>query len=356
MADASVDRRDKPGDDRLADPCPTLLRAFATLFLLLTLLLSFPALAHESRPLTVVINQQTATHFLLTWRAPSSIDPRNAPALALGAPCTEQSRAMEGFTGRALYECAGGIEGARLSIDYPAYNPSVSSLVRVLWKSGEVSTQLLPPETTRWRAPAPETFSGVARSYFELGVKHIVIGVDHILFLIGLLILARTPRRVLVTVTGFTIAHSITLALVALNLVRVSVPAIEAAIALSIVFVAAEIARGNKNTLAWRRPIRVASTFGLLHGAGFAAVLGEIGLPQTEKLTALFFFNVGVEAGQVSLVLVAFAWLWFVTRARTVANKGAATPMPELATRLAGYGLGVVSAYWFLERAGALFA
>jgi len=316
------------------------------------------ALAHESRPLAIVIEEIEEDRYLLTWRAPASIDPGNAPAAALGAPCTEveKARGREPLAGRALYECPGGLEGAALTIAYPVYNPSVSSLVRVLWRSGEVSTELLGPQTAGWRAPAPETFSGVAKSYFGLGVKHILTGLDHILFLTGLLILARTPRRVLVTVTGFTLAHSLTLALVALDIVRVSVPAVEAAIALSVVFVAAEIARGDRMTLAWRRPILVAGAFGLLHGAGFAAVLSEIGLPQTEKLSALLFFNVGVEAGQVILVAAAFAWIWLIARARQFAHEGVPAPFPENAVTLAGYAVGIVSAYWFIGRLAALFA
>lgn len=327
------------------------------LVILLVLMSAGRALAHESRPLAIVIEEIGEDRYLLTWRAPASIDPGNRPAAALGAPCAEveNARGREPLAGRALYECPGGLENAALTIAYPIYNPSVSSLVRVLWRSGEVSTELLGPQTAQWRAPAPETFSGVAKSYFWLGVKHILTGLDHILFLTGLLILARTPRRVLVTVTGFTLAHSLTLALVALDVVRVSVPAVEAGIALSVVFVAAEIARGNRKTLAWRRPILVAGAFGLLHGAGFAAILAEIGLPQTEKLSALLFFNVGVEAGQVVLVAAAFAWFRLIAKARALAN-GARAPFPEDAVTLAGYALGIVSAYWFIGRVGALFA
>ncbi len=117
------------------------------------------------------------------------------------------------------------------------------------------------------------------------------------------MVIAGTWRRILITITGFTIAHSITLALSALGLVRVPIPAVEAAIALSIVFLAVEIVRGDKTSLTYRYPIAVSSSFGLLHGFGFAAVLGETGLPQTEIPAALLFFNVGVELGQIAFVL-----------------------------------------------------
>ncbi|NWG92876.1 MAG: HupE/UreJ family protein, partial [Parvularculaceae bacterium] len=150
---------------------------------------------------------------------------------------------------------------------------------------------------------------------------------------------------------GFTIAHSVTLALVALGLLRVSVPAVEAVIALSIVFLATEIARGDKTTLAWRRPVLVASAFGLAHGAGFAAALGEVGLPKTETLGALLFFNLGVEAGQVAIIAAVFAMLFAVRRAVPII---AALLRLGLFRRAGGYALGVVSGYWFIERAAAL--
>lgn len=322
------------------------------ILLLLFVLASGGALAHESRPLTIVIRETADARYILSAQPPASVAPENRPVVKLGAQCTEKDR----MSGGVPYECPGGLEGAPLTIDYPIYNPSVASLVRVLWRSGEVSTEVLGPEVREWRAPAPETFSGVAKSYFALGVKHILSGFDHIAFLIGLLILARTPSRVLVTVTGFTLAHSLTLALVALDVVRVSVPAVEAAIALSIVFVAAEIARGDRTSLAWRQPILVASSFGLLHGAGFAAILGAIGLPQVEKVPALLFFNIGVEAGQVMLVAVAFTWVWSVVKARAMIRGETLQPVAGRAVTLAGYALGIVSAYWFVGRLAALFA
>lgn len=319
---------------------------------LLFLTIAGAAAAHESRPLTIVIRETGETQYILSAQPPASVARENLPVVKLGAPCVEMDRVREGVP----YDCPGGLEGAPLTVDYPIYNPSVASLVRVLWRSGEISTQVLGPEVREWRAPAPETFSGVAKSYFALGVKHILSGFDHIAFLIGLLILARTPSRVLVTVTGFTLAHSLTLALVALDLVRVSVPAVEAAIALSIVFVAAEIARGDRRTLAWRQPILVASTFGLLHGAGFAAILGSIGLPQVEKIPALLFFNIGVEAGQVLLVAALFAWFRGVMKARAMVRGGTLQPVAGRAVTLAGYALGIVSAYWFVQRLAALLA
>lgn len=312
--------------------------------------------AHEARPLTVLVEERDEGRALMSWKAPSSIDQPNTPQVTLGGACRpidDGAAAPGAHSGHRVYMCGPGLEGLTLSVSYPLYNPSVSTLVRLTRANGEVHTAALGPDAKEWTAPPPATFAGVARSYFALGVEHILIGIDHILFFLGLLVLARTPRRVLITATGFTIAHSLTLALVALDKLTVSIPAVEACIALSIVFVAAEIARGKRTTLAWRRPVLVASTFGLLHGAGFAAALGEIGLPQTEKPAALLFFNLGVEAGQVLLALGAFGTAFAVSRF------GEALRIPARPTalleRAAGYGLGIVSAYWFFERSAALF-
>ena len=134
--------------------------------------------------------------------------------------------------------------------------------------------------------PDAENRFAVATEYTWLGIEHIWIGIDHLLFVACLLFIAKTSRRVLITITGFTVAHSITLALSALDLVRIPTPPVEAAIALSVVFMAWEIAKGNMNSLTHRYPIAVSSSFGLLHGFGFAAVLRDIGLPQDKRFVS----------------------------------------------------------------------
>jgi hypothetical protein len=203
-----------------------------------------------------------------------------------------------------------------------------------------------------WRGP-PETAGGVAREYLRLGVGHILGGADHLLFLACLIFVARTRRRILITVTGFTLAHSITLALAALGWVRVPVAPVEAAIALSIVFVATEIARNRRDTLTWRHPIAVASSFGLLHGFGFAAVLREVGLPQTELPMALLFFNLGVELGQV-LFIAALLVGWAIARRLLAAlEHWSATAALEHLRVPVAYGVGCISSYWLIARVAA---
>lgn len=312
-----------------------------------------PARAHDSRPLFIELTESDGLRVDLKSMAPAAVTREDAPRVALKAPCTEERReAADPLRQRAVYVCA--IKDAAITINWPSFNPSLSSLIRVVYANGETRTAILDPSSTEWHAAAPDSFSGVAKSYFRIGVEHIAGGVDHLLFLGGLLIIAGGFRRTLVTITGFTLAHSLTLALVALGLVRISVPATEAVIALSIVFLATEIVRGDRTTLAWRRPVLVASAFGLVHGAGFAAALDEIGLPKTETLAALFFFNVGVEAGQIVAIATVFAAALLARRFALLSSAGGIDA--PLAQRVAGYGLGAISAYWFIARLAALFA
>ena len=202
--------------------------------------------------------------------------------------------------------------------------------------------------------------SAVAKTYTVLGIQHILEGIDHLLFVLCLIIVAGINRKLLITITGFTLAHSITLALAALGVLNIPVPPVEAVIALSIVFLATEIAKtcrdeasgeggGNRDSLTYRYPVTVSMSFGLLHGFGFAAVLSEIGLPRTEIPTALLFFNVGVELGQlafIAAVILAFALL------RLVANRVSLVPgsFPHLAPKFAAYAIGTIAAYWTIER------
>lgn len=144
------------------------------------------------------------------------------------------------------------------------------------------------------------------------------------------------------TITGFTIAHSITLALSALDMVRLPIAAIESAIALSIVFLAIEIVKGPRDTLTWRRPLVVSGSFGLLHGFGFAAVLREIGLPQAGLVQGLFAFNVGIELGQILFAAVLISILAAVRRIPVGGLR------VDLAQRLAGYAIGVTSSFWLI--------
>lgn len=311
-------------------------------------LITISAFAHDARPLFIDIKEAGAGAVYMTWRTPASVDEGQAPIIELpGCEALAGQPPAHKLQGVASYHCPAGLSETKISVQYPLYNPSISTLIRVTFSNGETHSAALDPSVREWRIPPKESFSGAAKSYFRIGVIHILGGVDHLLFLIGLLYIARTPRRILTAVTGFTIAHSLTIFLVALNILRVSVPAVETVIALSIVFLASEIARNNHETFTWRRPIFVAGAFGLVHGAGFAAALSEIGLPQTEKISALLFFNIGVEAGQLVFVLIVFLIAYLA------AHKIKSLPIKMTAMQFQtalGYALGGISAFWFIKR------
>jgi hydrogenase/urease accessory protein HupE len=210
---------------------------------------------------------------------------------------------------------------------------------------------MLAPNEEVWTVPEAMTRSRVARDYLVLGVEHIIGGLDHLLFVLGLLVIARTPRRILLAVTGFTLAHSITLSLSSLALISIPIVPVEAAIALSILFLAHEISRQQHDSLTYRYPMLVSFGFGLLHGLGFASALGEIGLVSDEVFTSLLFFNLGVEAGQVLFILAVMALVWLLRRlpvsAMTNAGGAGTTRRMDL---VASYLIGIPSAYWLIER------
>jgi hydrogenase/urease accessory protein HupE len=319
----------------------------------------FPsALAHDSRPVSVRIEQKDSDLFQAQWHVPGSVEYKNIPfptmpngCLAVGTSSLQRQPGT--IIGDQLYRCSGGLPGNAVGLAYPHFNPSLTTVIRITWMSGQVQTGVLGPEQATWTVPDKETVSGVSRHYFGLGMSHIFSGYDHLLFLICVLFIARTPRRIIATVTGFTLAHSVTLALAALGVIHVSVLLVEALIALSIVFVAAEIARNNKETLTFQYPFAVTGVFGLLHGLGFASVLGEIGLPQTQLPLALLLFNVGIEVGQ--LIIVAAVLLPIFLFKKPLARFFESGSLSPATLRLAAiYPVGLLAAYWMFDRMGGL--
>lgn len=338
---------------------------------LVLLLAAAPATAHESRPLYVQFTETDPGLYIAYWKVPTSLPQGALPSPVLPASCTAEAEpAMQqrddAYEFQQRFSCAEGLSGQTVGIHFPVLNPSITSLVQVKLASGEQHLKILKPGEENWVVPERENRLAVASQYTALGVEHIWVGIDHLLFVACLVFVAATPRRLLFTITGFTLAHSATLALSALDLVRVPVPPVEAAIALSVVFLAYEIAKGDKSSFALRYPIAVSTTFGLLHGFGFAAVLREIGLPQTELPTALLFFNVGVEIGQVLFVAALLAAYWTLMLAArllgpslTTIAPGAtvAAPVAEAAslapaflTLPAAWLIGGVASFWMIER------
>jgi len=224
-------------------------------------------------------------------------------------------------------------------------------LVRVERLDGTTQVTRLTPSAPSFVVEAAPRAMQVAATYLKLGVEHILGGIDHLLFVLALLILVKGRRRLIWTVTAFTVAHSLTLAAATLGFVHVPGPPVEAAIALSIVFVAAEIIRSRQGEagLTERYPWVVAFTFGLLHGLGFASALNQIGLPQSAIPVALLFFNVGVEIGQLLFIA---AVLIVVALARQVIRRVPVTG-PAWAWRVPPYAIGSVAAFWVIQRIAA---
>ncbi|WP_340318292.1 HupE/UreJ family protein [Rhizorhabdus argentea] len=310
-----------------------------------------PASAHDAFPLLINVRQAGGALFSVDLRLPPSYPEPFKPSVQIDKQCTRVAGAGHDG-GTDLYRCPRGLGGA-LRLIYPGSAPAVPGLVRISWASGESRSLLLKPGETRVALPQPESRAGVAGQYLRLGIEHILTGFDHLLFLICLLWLAGGFRRILLTITGFTVAHSITLALSALGWVEVAVPPVEAAIALSIVFLAVEIYKGSRDTLSWRYPIVVSSSFGLLHGFGFAAVLGQIGLPQTELVTGLLFFNIGVEIGQLIFVMAAIT-LYLILR-KAWAHMRLRANAPVIMRHASAAVVGTLASYWLVERTVALF-
>jgi hypothetical protein len=221
-------------------------------------------------------------------------------------------------------------------------------LVRLARLDGSEQLERLSPGATSFTAvPSPGPLEVIV-SYTVLGIEHILLGIDHLLFVAALLMLVRGPRALVFTITAFTIAHSITLALATLGVIDVPRAPVEAMIALSIMFVAVEILRREQGhpSLASEQPWLVAFSFGLLHGLGFAGALAEVGLPESSIPLALLFFNVGVEIGQLIFVCVLLAT---VAPVRRLAGRVA----PRWSTVLPAYAIGGLASYWLVERIAA---
>ena len=315
------------------------MRGLRTCWVALLALFVGTAFGHELSMAEMQLRETTRGEFLWQWTASE----KRAAADDL-TPVWPQGCETDA---NVLHCGAGGLQGP-LSIRGVGERYS-AVLVKVFWLDGQsrVYTLTAGQPTVQLYGAADDRrgIGEIASAYLVLGVEHILSGIDHLLFVIGLLFLVGFNRRLLWTITAFTAAHSLTLASSALGWLVLRPPPVEATIALSIVLVAREaLHRGP--TLARRWPALLAFLFGLVHGLGFAGALKEIGLPDNHLLVALLTFNVGVEIGQ--LMTVAAAWLLWRVAARW--------PRLALARSAALYGIGVVAACWSWQRVAAIFA
>jgi len=222
------------------------------------------------------------------------------------------------------------------------------ALIRVQLADGRAVRGLVNAEHAVFRVPDRESVLSVVRGYVGLGVEHLLTGLDHVLFVVGLVLLVSTWRSLVATVSAFTVGHSVTLSLATLGVVRVPTMLFELAIAFSILLLGAELARREPGG-SWlrRRPWAMALGFGLLHGLGFAGALSQIGLPSGDIPLALVSFNVGVELGQLLIV---------VPLALAIALAGEhLRRVPVVLARAPAYAIGSLAAYWCIERAALLW-
>ncbi|MDH5352618.1 MAG: HupE/UreJ family protein, partial [Betaproteobacteria bacterium] len=221
-------------------------------------------------------------------------------------------------------------------------------ILRVQHADGRVDSALLKPASPSFTFGAARTVWQRAGAYLRLGVEHILSGIDHLLFVLGLLLIVQGRGRLVATITAFTVAHSLTLGAATLGLLSVPAPPVEASIALSILFLGPEIMRRRRGETSFtlRNPWVVAFAFGLLHGLGFAGALAAVGLPRADIPLALFLFNVGVEVGQLAFVGVLLALAW--------AARAWAIRWPQVVEMLPGYVVGSMGAFWTIERSVAL--
>jgi hydrogenase/urease accessory protein HupE len=298
-----------------------------------------PALAHEMSMAELQLRETQRGEFIWAWAAGEK-----RPMTQDLTPVWPQACAAEG---NVLRCGAQGLAGA-MTVKGVGERYS-AAVVKVVWLNGDSRVYTLtkgqPTVQLYGAADDPRGMGEIALAYALLGVEHILGGVDHLLFVIGLLFLVGFRRQLVWTITAFTAAHSLTLASSALGLLTLRAAPVEASIALSIVLVAGE-ALHRRDTAARRWPAVVAFLFGLVHGLGFAGALKEIGLPENHLLVALLTFNLGVEIGQ--LLTVGMCWcLWRVTSRWPAARR--------LRTAVL-YGIGTVAAYWSWLRIAAVLA
>jgi HupE / UreJ protein len=311
-----------------------------------------PVAAHELRPGYLQLRETAPDRYRVLWKQPARGEYRLAIDPVFPASCrTEGERLTQSVPGsfldRMTLLCEGGLGGKTLAV--AGLEATLTDvLVRIELTDGRTITELLRPGRPRFTVAAAGT-TAVALTYLGLGVEHILLGVDHLLFVLGLLLLVGGRGwRLLQTITAFTIGHSVSLAVATLGVIEVPAPPLNAAIALSIVFLAGEVVRARRGeaSLAVRQPAIVAGAFGLVHGLGFATALTGLGLSFAALPAALLFFNVGVEVGQVAFVALILGLVasW---RALDVRWPAWIAPVPV-------YAMGIVAGLWFAQRLSAL--
>ena len=305
--------------------------------------------AHRLQPAYLEINEQSAGKFSILWKRPfvggrpMNIYPQLPSNFRnLTEPVVQllSTGAVERWM---VASGKNGLTNETIVIDGLSATQT-DTLLRIQLIDGSMHTTVLRPGSPSFLIPQKASKSKVAGSYLVLGIEHILGGFDHLLFVLGLLLIVRSTMLLIKTITSFTLAHSVTLAMATLGFVYVPQAPVEAVIALSIIFLASELAKQHRGEtgLTTRAPWLVALTFGLLHGFGFAGALTEVGLPQSDIPLALLFFNVGVEVGQLMFVSGVLVVTWMINKMKF--------RWPVWVEHAPAYAIGSLAAFWFIQR------
>jgi hypothetical protein len=326
----------------------------ALLFLLAlgALLLGAPgARAHEVRPAYLQLDEIGSDRYAVIWRTPLL----SGMPLPVALSFAEDVRTVSGpgtqdlpgsILERRVIDAPGGLAGKR--IDFVGLQATITDVLVRVAADGRSTTTMVRPSRPWIEIAAEQQPLELALAYLRHGIEHILFGLDHLLFIVSLMLIVGDWRVLVKTITAFTAAHSITLALATFGLVTLPAAPVEAMIALSIVLVCVEAVRlrRGESSLATAWPWLVAFAFGLLHGFGFAGALVGLGLPQDDLPLALLFFNIGVEVGQLLFIAAILA---------VAASLRRIFPIPRQAQVAAAYAIGITAAFWGFERLDAMF-
>ena len=294
--------------------------------------------AHEFNPAHLVIEETDSTNFTYkaTWLYPIKNIGKRAE-LKFSDSC--QLDALSPYPqGKYLVEkitlnCNSSIKGQIIEVKY--LSVLTDALVTINFEDNTIFEGIMNLRNSKIEIQFKE--QAFPTTYFKLGIDHLLSGIDHILFIFGLLFLVTGVLNVIKTITAFTVAHSITLALSFFNLISLPQATVEVLIALTIVYLATEVSNSNKYT---NTPWLMAFGFGLMHGLGFASALGDIGISNDQIFLSLLFFNIGIEAGQLALIPLFGSILWLANKYQFYKN----------ASIGASYILGSMGFYWVISR------
>ena len=329
-------------------------RTIFTFLLLISALFAGQAIAHESQPGLLELKQLGPARYEVIWRAPIYYGKPHPASLALPGNWKAVSQpTVRQLPDSALHRQVVDVGGGTINgsvIRFPGLEGTITDVfVRVTRLDGSEASLVVRPTKPVAVLRGERSWLESSAEYMMLGFNHILMGIDHLLFVLGLLIIVKSRRMLIKTVTAFTVAHSITLAIATLGYASIPAPPLNAAIALSILFLGPEIARvwRGETSFTIRHPWVVAFGFGLLHGFGFASGLSTVGMPKAEIPLALLMFNIGVEIGQLLFVLL----MLLIYRALKIL----AFHWPRWVEFMPGYVIGSLGAFWTIQRTVMMF-